>query len=136
MERERLRFAVTQAYRQLVDHALAVGDYPAGIRVAGAWLALDSLDEEAHSRMMRLLACSGQRVAALAKIRTLRAQMQSSSTHLASTFLYGPNTGLTRSLFCLYVGFSLSASILRTVLRDRPVSRATWRWLFPSTSTA
>ncbi|MBI3958623.1 MAG: tetratricopeptide repeat protein [Chloroflexi bacterium] len=66
VERERLRFAVLQGYRQLAEYAIQRGDYPAAVRVVAAWLAVDPLDEEAHGQMMASLAHDGQQAAALA----------------------------------------------------------------------
>lgn len=72
VERERLRFVVTQSYRRLVGYFLQRAEYPAGIDAARAWVGLDPVDEEAHAQMMRLLAHSGQRSAALAQYENCR----------------------------------------------------------------
>jgi ABC-type oligopeptide transport system substrate-binding subunit/DNA-binding SARP family transcriptional activator len=67
LERERLRRLVHNAMRDQVARDLEVGDYRAGIRHCARLLDLDSLLEEAHRQMMRLLVYDGQRSAALAQ---------------------------------------------------------------------
>ncbi|NIV27928.1 MAG: hypothetical protein GWN58_00015, partial [Anaerolineae bacterium] len=49
---------------------LALGDYAAGLKGAQHLLQLDPLREEAHRQLMRLLAYSGQRNAALIQYET------------------------------------------------------------------
>ncbi|MBX3052317.1 MAG: tetratricopeptide repeat protein [Caldilineaceae bacterium] len=66
IERERLRFLALQSYQRLVDYTLRQGDHTTAIRLATDWLAVDPVDEEAHGQMLRALAYSGQRTAALA----------------------------------------------------------------------
>ena len=66
IERERVRFLVLQAHQELATYYLRHGNTESGIRVTKSWLDLDPLDEDAHSQMIRLLAHSGQRKAALA----------------------------------------------------------------------
>jgi predicted ATPase/DNA-binding SARP family transcriptional activator/tetratricopeptide (TPR) repeat protein len=65
VERERFRFSVLEALRQLADHCVHTGNVAAGLRVTARLLALDPLDEAAHAQRLRLLAASGQRAAAL-----------------------------------------------------------------------
>lgn len=65
-EQERYREAVLRALRDLVDHALATGDYEAGIRYARQLVRIDPLSEEAHRQLIRLYALSGRRGRALA----------------------------------------------------------------------
>ncbi len=76
VERERLRFLITQSYRRLVAYYLQKADYPAGIHAARAWLGLDPTDEEAHAQLIRLLAYSGQRSAALTQFENCRQILQ------------------------------------------------------------
>jgi DNA-binding SARP family transcriptional activator len=71
-ERERLRQMVLQALHRLVAHHSSRGEYAAGIEHAIRLLALDPWREEAHRELMRLLALSGQRSAALAQYETCR----------------------------------------------------------------
>lgn len=59
VERERLRGLLLHALELLADHAVAAGEYYAGIADAARLLALDPLREAAHRSMMRLLAASG-----------------------------------------------------------------------------
>lgn len=65
IERERLRRHVLTASQQLAQYFLTQSDFPAAIRAATRWLALDALDESAHRLLMQALALSGQRSAAL-----------------------------------------------------------------------
>jgi DNA-binding SARP family transcriptional activator len=76
IERERLRQLVLGALNDLVAYHLDVGDYAAGIRHANRLLELDSLPEQAHRHMMRLLAYSGQRGAALEQYENCRRLLQ------------------------------------------------------------
>jgi WD40 repeat protein/DNA-binding SARP family transcriptional activator len=71
-ERERLRLKAFEALHDLVAGYLNLGEYPAGIEQAGRLLQLDSLQEEAHRQLMRLLVYSGQRNAALAQYDACR----------------------------------------------------------------
>lgn len=64
-EREHLRSALLWALQQLVQQKLAQHDYAPGITYARRILELDEWREEAHRELMRLLALSGQRSAAL-----------------------------------------------------------------------
>jgi ABC-type transport system substrate-binding protein/DNA-binding SARP family transcriptional activator len=64
-ERERMHRLVVDALHDLVGYELQSGDYKAGIRDAARLLELDPLMEAGHRQLMRLLACSGQRGAAL-----------------------------------------------------------------------
>ena len=77
VERERLRFIISRSYRRLVAYYLQKGEYPAGIDAARAWVGLDPVDEEAHAQMMRLLAHSGQRSAALTQYENCRQILRS-----------------------------------------------------------
>jgi predicted ATPase/DNA-binding SARP family transcriptional activator len=62
---ERLRRRVVEAYAQLTEAALVFNDTTAGIVHANALLALEPFHEATHSRLLLLLARSGQRAAAL-----------------------------------------------------------------------
>ncbi len=72
VERERLRQTVLQSLHCLVQHHVARGEYVAGIECVTRLLALDPWREEAHRELMRLLALSGQRSAALAQYEKCR----------------------------------------------------------------
>jgi len=69
-ERERLRALIRRALEQLVRLAIASGAYEPGLEHARRLLALDPWVEEGHRQMMRLLALSGRRGAALAQYET------------------------------------------------------------------
>src|SRR5262245_33942360 len=71
-ERERLRLRVIEAFHELVEGYLKLGEYPAGIEQARRLLQLDPLQEEGHRHLMRLLVYSGQRNAALAQYDSCR----------------------------------------------------------------
>ena len=66
-EQERLRGLALLALRYLVTQHTSRGEYEVGILCARRLLALDSWQEEAHRELMRLLALTGQRSAALAQ---------------------------------------------------------------------
>ncbi|HEX9987493.1 MAG TPA: tetratricopeptide repeat protein [Chloroflexia bacterium] len=70
MEQERLQRIVTAALQDLVSTYLGRGEYSAGIPHASRLLQMDPLDEEMHRQLMRLLAHSGQRAAALEQYQT------------------------------------------------------------------
>jgi predicted ATPase/DNA-binding SARP family transcriptional activator/Tfp pilus assembly protein PilF len=65
IERERLRQLALQSGATLVTHALASGAYAEGITLARRLLSLEPWQENTHRQLMRLLAVSGQRAAAL-----------------------------------------------------------------------
>ena len=64
-ERERYSQMVVQYLYRLSRHFSQQGDYPLAIEYTSRLLALEPWREEAHQQMMRLLAWSGQRTAAL-----------------------------------------------------------------------
>jgi len=70
--RERLHRLATEALHQLVTEAVTQQKASAGLRYANQWLALEPWREEAHRQLMRLLAGSGQRSAALSQYQTCR----------------------------------------------------------------
>jgi ABC-type oligopeptide transport system substrate-binding subunit/DNA-binding SARP family transcriptional activator len=72
LERERLHRTVIDALGELVAVHLGAGIYPEGIAHARRLLLLDPWQEAAHRQLMRLLAYSGQRGAALAQYETCR----------------------------------------------------------------
>ncbi len=72
VQRERLRHRATHALHTLVDAYTARGDYAAGIDACLRLLALDPWREDAHRRLIRLLALSGQRDAALQRYERTR----------------------------------------------------------------
>lgn len=67
LERERLRNLVISAYQQLVTQTAAAGQLESAIHHAEQLLHLDPLHEPAHRQLMRLLAQTGRRAAALAQ---------------------------------------------------------------------
>jgi ABC-type oligopeptide transport system substrate-binding subunit/DNA-binding SARP family transcriptional activator len=75
-ERERLHRLVVDALHDLVGYELQSGDYKAGIGDAARLLELDPLMEAGHRQLMRLLACSGQRGAALEQYERCRDLLQ------------------------------------------------------------
>ncbi|MBX3013996.1 MAG: tetratricopeptide repeat protein [Caldilineaceae bacterium] len=66
-ERERLWQMVRRASLQLVNHYIQRRNYTDGIACANLLLKSEPWSEEAHQQIMRLLALSGQRSAALAQ---------------------------------------------------------------------
>lgn len=72
VERERLRALALDALHRLVTYYIGWGEYADGLNYARRLLALEPWREEAHRQMMRLLALSGQRGAALAQYETCR----------------------------------------------------------------
>ena len=72
LERERLRTLAIAAYQQLSVQRAAAGDSDAAIASAQRLLQLDPLHEPTHRQLMRLLAQSGQRSAALAQYESCR----------------------------------------------------------------
>jgi WD40 repeat protein/DNA-binding SARP family transcriptional activator len=71
-ERERWRRRVTGVLNELVGHHSRQGEVEQGLHFARRLLRLEPWREEAHRGVMRLLALSGQRSAALAQYRTCR----------------------------------------------------------------
>jgi DNA-binding SARP family transcriptional activator/tetratricopeptide (TPR) repeat protein len=71
-ERERWRQRAVSVLRELVAHHGLRGEYEEGVRFAQRSLALEPWREETHREVMRLLAWSGQRGAALAQYETCR----------------------------------------------------------------
>lgn len=72
VERERLRQLLLHSLHRLSDALAARGEYTASIEIATRLLAQDPWREEAHRTLMRLLALTGQRTAALAQYKTCR----------------------------------------------------------------
>ncbi len=66
IKREQLRLTAVTALETLVTHHLHHRQYARGIQYANHLLAMDPLHEASHRLLMRLLARSGQRSAALA----------------------------------------------------------------------
>ena len=71
-ERERLQRKMQQALYQLAAHYTARRQYARGIDYTSRLLALEPWHEEVHQQMMRLLALSGQRSAALNQFEICR----------------------------------------------------------------
>lgn len=76
LEREYLHALALDGYQQLTAYYLACGDYAAGIEVATALLRLDPANEIGHGHLMRMLAFTGQRTAALAQFEACRQLFQ------------------------------------------------------------
>jgi predicted ATPase/Tfp pilus assembly protein PilF len=72
LEQERLRSRVLEALYHLGDYQLQRGQYSTGIAHVNRALQLDPLSEQAHRLMMKLLAHSGQRSAAIAQFEHCR----------------------------------------------------------------
>ncbi|MFN8470291.1 MAG: BTAD domain-containing putative transcriptional regulator [Caldilineaceae bacterium] len=72
LERERLRNLVLSAYARLIDQSATAGQLDAAIAYAQRLLQLDALHEPTHRHLMRLLAQTGQRSAALAQFEICR----------------------------------------------------------------
>ena len=72
LERERLRTLALAAWQGLMDERSAAGQLHAAIDAAQRLLQLDPLHEASHRQLMRLLAQTGQRGAALAHYESLR----------------------------------------------------------------
>ncbi|MCP4425992.1 MAG: hypothetical protein GY803_15985, partial [Chloroflexi bacterium] len=70
--RAELRQTVLVAYQTLTARYAQRADYEPGIAAARRWLALDPAGEGGHRQLMRLLADSGQRSAALIQYETCR----------------------------------------------------------------
>ena len=67
----RLGDQLVSALSALVDEAITAGRLDEATALVRRWLAVDPLAETAHAQLMRLLAWSGQRTAALQHFRTL-----------------------------------------------------------------
>ena len=65
LERERINLQVSHHLNRLTNFCLHNGRYAEGITQARRWIAIDPYHEEAHRRLMRLLARDGQINAAL-----------------------------------------------------------------------
>ncbi len=72
IKREQLRLTAVTALETLVTHHLHHRQYTRGIQHASHLLAMDPLHETSHRLLMRLLARSGQRSAALAQYASCR----------------------------------------------------------------
>jgi DNA-binding SARP family transcriptional activator/tetratricopeptide (TPR) repeat protein len=68
---DRLRQDLAGALERLVAACVQAGDLPRGLDHARRWLSLDPLHEPAHQALIRLLAWTGQRSAALRQYRAL-----------------------------------------------------------------
>lgn len=72
IQRERLQRLVIDALRSLVSGYERQGNYLQALLYGQHWLAVEPWQEEAHCAVMRLLAASGQRSAALAQFEQCR----------------------------------------------------------------
>lgn len=72
LERERLRTLALAAWQQRIEQLVAAGQLQRAIDGAQRLLQLDPLHEATHRQLMRLLAQSGQRSAALTQYDTCR----------------------------------------------------------------
>ena len=73
---EALRREFAGGLQRLVEAPTAARDLPAALAQARRWLALDPLAEPAHRAVMRLLALSGDRAAALRQYEAAAAALQ------------------------------------------------------------
>lgn len=71
-KRAHLRQAVLGALQQLITHFASQGVYETAVTYARQLLAIEPWQEEGHQELMRLLALSGQRSAALAQYEACR----------------------------------------------------------------
>ncbi|HRW06895.1 MAG TPA: tetratricopeptide repeat protein [Caldilineaceae bacterium] len=76
LERERLHHLALTGYQRLTTYYLECGDYESGIKVVTAMLRLNPTDETGHGHLMRMLAYTGQRTAALAQFEMCRQILQ------------------------------------------------------------
>jgi predicted ATPase/DNA-binding SARP family transcriptional activator len=72
LERERLRTLALAAWQQRIEQLITAGQLQQAIEGAQRLLQLDPLHEATHRQLMRLLAQSGQRSAAIAQYDTCR----------------------------------------------------------------
>ena len=72
VERERYRQLGLNVLERLADEALRQGRFGQGIEAARRLLSLEPWSEDGHQQLMRLLAASGQRSAALAQFEACR----------------------------------------------------------------
>jgi len=70
LERERINLQVSHHLNRITNYCLHNGRYTEGIMHAHRWIALDPYHEEAHRRLIRLLARDGQLNAALTQYAT------------------------------------------------------------------
>jgi DNA-binding SARP family transcriptional activator len=91
LERERLRTLALAAWQQLIEQRVAAGQPQAAIEGAQRLLQLDPFHEPTHRHLMRLLAQTGQRTAALAQYEQCR--------HLLATELAVPPDEATTTLY-------------------------------------
>ena len=75
-EQERLRQLALNGYRQLAEWQEAQGTFAAGVLTIQRWLALDSWDETAHQKLMRLLAYDGRTSEAISAYEKYRDHLQ------------------------------------------------------------
>lgn len=77
--REHIRRQVVAAYEKLGQYVLAAGDVDTGMAVAHRWLAIDALDEAAHTLLIRQLLAAGKVREAVAQhddyVARLRAEL-------------------------------------------------------------
>lgn len=76
VERERLRILALESLHRLTNYHLEVGEYEGGIQTATQLLRLEPTDEMGHGHLIRMLAYTGQRAAALAQFETCRQLLQ------------------------------------------------------------
>ena len=74
--RERLHRQASTALQRLVEESESRGNYDRACEYAWRWVELAPWQEEAHQQLMRALALSGQRTAALAQYRVCRETLQ------------------------------------------------------------
>jgi DNA-binding SARP family transcriptional activator len=75
VEREEMQRRLMEALEQLATYHERRGEHHQAIRCVRRQLAIDAWREESHRRLMRLLACAGERSAALAQYERCRAAL-------------------------------------------------------------
>ncbi|MEM7345383.1 MAG: tetratricopeptide repeat protein [Chloroflexota bacterium] len=75
-QRERAHRQAIEGMHRLISHYAESSDYTNGLEWAQRLIALDEFDEVAHRQMMRLLALSGQRGAALSQFDAYQQALQ------------------------------------------------------------
>ncbi|MEZ4866272.1 MAG: BTAD domain-containing putative transcriptional regulator [Caldilineaceae bacterium] len=104
LERERLRTLAIAAYQQLISQTAAAGQLDSAIASAQRLLQLDPLHEPSHRQLIRLLAQTGQRSAAIAQYEIcchllsseLALSPDESTTNLAAQIRSGELDRMTR----------------------------------------
>jgi DNA-binding SARP family transcriptional activator len=72
VKREQLQRKMLLALRRLAEHHEGLGEFEQALRYAWRLVELEPWQEEGHRQLMRILALSGQRIAALVQYETCR----------------------------------------------------------------